>query len=84
MKDNKDYTKINTIKLNTTRLLFIGFIVGIIPFMLLITIISIHEGGLKFIPTVLKNTLVISGLITACINSLSFKKMYYEKIKNGM
>lgn len=74
MKYNKDYTNEELIKLKKTRLLFLGFIIGIIPFILLITIISIHEGGMKYVPSVLKNTLVIAGLITASINSLTLQK----------
>lgn len=81
MKDNKDYTKEELIKLNKTRLLFLGFLIGIIPFILLLTIISIHEGGIKYLPSVLKNTLIIAGLITASINSFNFKRMYIEKLK---
>ncbi len=81
MKYNKDYTNEELIKLKKTRLLFLGFIIGIIPFILLITIISIHEGGMKYVPSVLKNTLVIAGLITASINSLTLQKMYIEKLK---
>lgn len=81
MKDNKDYTKEELIKLNKTRLLFLGFLIGIVPFILLLTIISIHEGGIKYLPSVLKNTLIIAGLITASINSFNFKRMYIEKLK---
>lgn len=81
MKYNKDYTKEELINLNKTRLLFLGFLIGIIPFIILLVIMSIHEGGINYLPSVLKNTLIISGLITACINSITLKKMYIEKLK---
>lgn len=81
MKYNNDYTKEELINLNKTRLLFLGFLIGIIPFIILLTIMAIHEGGINYLPNVLKSTLIIAGLITACINSLAFKKMYIEKIK---
>lgn len=81
MKYNKDYTKEELINLNKTRLLFLGFLIGIIPYIILLTIMAIHEGGINYLPSILKNTLVIAGLSTACINSLAFKKMYIEKLK---
>lgn len=81
MKYNKDYTKEELINLNKTRLLFLGFLVGIIPFIVLLAIMSIHEGGINYLPSILKNTLIIAGLVTASINSIALKKMYIEKLK---
>lgn len=81
MKHNRDYTKEELINLNKTRLMFVGFLIGIIPFILLLTVMSIHEGGINYLPNTLKSTLIIAGLITACINSITLKKMYIEKLK---
>ncbi len=81
MKDNKDYSKKDLIKVNKNKMLFIGFIIGIIPFLIIMTILSIEEGGIKYLPEIFRNTIIISGLITSLINAITFKNMYINKVR---
>lgn len=83
MKYNKDYAR-NQINYNKTKYLFIGFIVGIMPFILLISILSLKEGGIKFVPSVLRDTLLIFGILTAVVNSILLNKMITTKIETSI
>ncbi|MCX4249201.1 MAG: hypothetical protein OSJ65_05510 [Bacilli bacterium] len=83
MKYNKEYSCEEIIRINKTKYLFIGFIVGIIPFILLISILSLKEGGIKFIPSILRDTIIIFGIITACINSITLKNRIINKIETS-
>ena len=78
MKDNKDYNTDELLKVNETKVLFIGFIAGILPFLIILGVISMRLDG---IPSIMKNTLIIAGILTACINSIALKKVYNNKIK---
>lgn len=80
--DNKDYNK-EIIENNKNKFLFIGFITGIIPFIIFIGIISIYEGGLSFIPTLFRNTIIIMGLITSVINALALRNLFINKFKQN-
>lgn len=84
MKYNKEYSHEEIIKVNKTKYLFIGFIVGILPFILLISLLSIKEGGIEFVPSILRDTVIIFGMITACINSFILKKMIINKIETSL
>lgn len=84
MKYNKEYDNSGIIKRNQTKYQFIGFIVGITPFILLLGIISLKEGGMEFIPSILKNTLILAGIITAIINSFTLKNMFINKLKSSL
>lgn len=69
----KDTTYINTCK---TKYFFIGFITGIIPFILIIIILN----SLSNLTTPFKESLVIVGLITAFINGLTLKRLSFIKL----
>lgn len=81
MIDNKDLDN-NIVKIKKSKFAFLGFIVGITPFILIISLISFHEGGIKYIPNVLKNTIVYAGIITSIINSIVLRKLLSEKFDN--
>ena len=81
MKYNKEYNINEIIKINKTKFQFIGFIVGIVPFLIMLGIISIKQGGTQFIPSIFRDTLIIAGLITAIINSIILKNMFINKIE---
>lgn len=81
MKYNKENTNEEIIKINEVKYLFIGFIVGIVPFILLITALSIKEGGIEFIPSILRNTILSAGIIVSLINAVMLKYIISNKIK---
>lgn len=83
MKYNKDYS-CNQINTNKSKYLLLGFIVGIIPFILLISILSLKEGGIEFVPSILRDTLLISGIITSIINSIVLNKRISNKINASL
>ncbi len=80
--NNKDYTK-KIIENNKTKFLFIGFIIGIIPFIIFISIISIYEGGLSFVPSIFRNTIIIAGIITAFLNAILIQKILINKLSQN-
>lgn len=69
------------VELNKNKYLLIGFIVGIIPFIILVLIISIIKGETEGIPTLLKNTIIIFGLIVSISNAFIFRNMALNKLK---
>ena len=83
MKYNKEFTQEEIIKELQNKYLFIGFIVGIAPFVLLISLIALKEGGIEFIPTILRNILLLSGTLTAIINSIALRQIITNKIKTS-
>lgn len=84
MKYNREYSSDELIESNKTKFLFIGFIVGISPYIILIFFIALKEGGFEYIPTILKETLIIAGIITASINSMILKRMYVNKMNSSL
>lgn len=84
MKYNKEYSRNQIINSNKTRYMFIGFIVGIIPFILLISAISFKEGGIEAVPSVLRDTLLVFGILTAIINSIALNKIISNKINASL
>lgn len=83
MKYNKEYTRNQIKELNKTKYMFLGFIVGIMPFVIIMSILSLKEGGIEFIPAILKETLLISGILTASINSFVLKNKILNKIETS-
>ncbi len=83
MKYNKDYAH-NQMGTNKTKYLLIGFIVGILPFIILISILSLKEGGIKFVPTILRDTIITFGILTAIINAFILNKMITLKIETSL
>lgn len=83
MNYNKECDNNEIIRINQSRFLFIGFIVGIVPFILLLGIISIKEGGIEFIPSLLRDVIVLAGIVTAVINSFALKNMFVNKLKSN-
>lgn len=77
MKYNKEYD------INKTKILFLGFIIGITPFLIILGLVSIMEGGIEYLPSVFKNIIIIAGLITSIINSVILKNMYIYKLKTS-
>ena len=83
MKYNKEYNNDEIICVNKTKVLFIGFIVGIIPFLIVLGLISIKEGGFEYMPSIFRNTLIIAAIITALINAVVLKNMYVDKMETS-
>lgn len=79
MNNNKELQ--HNVELNKSKFLLIGFVIGIIPFIVLILSISIVKGGIEFIPSLFKNTIIIFGLITSLSNAFIFKHMALNKLK---
>ena len=75
MIDNKDEDN-NLLHINKNKLTFLGFITGLLPYILIMGIISLNAGGTKYIPTLYRTTLVTMGLVTAVINSIVLRNMY--------
>ena len=67
--------------INMNKYLLIGFIIGIMPFIVLILISSNMSGSIDNIPKIFKNTIIIFGIATSLINAFIFKKMMVNKIK---
>jgi hypothetical protein len=80
MKNNNIDIK-QIININKNKYLFIGFIIGIIPFILVLTICSIVSGNIREIPLVFRNTIIIFGLLTSISNAFIFKSMFISKLK---
>ena len=78
MKYNKEYD------INKTKILFLGFIIGITPFLIILGLVSIIEGGIEYLPSIFKNIIIIAGLITSIINSFTLKNMYMKKINTSL
>lgn len=83
MKHNKDYS-CNQINTNRSKYLFTGFIVGILPFILIISILSFKEGGIEFVPSILRDTLLLFGILTAIVNSIALNKLITNKINTSL
>lgn len=73
MEYNKDRTQRNTFN---SHIMFIGFMTGIIPFIVLLSILAISFDN---IPNLFTNTISIAGIITAISNSFILQKLYNEK-----
>lgn len=83
MIDNKDFRhKDNLIEFKKSKFFLIGFIVGIIPFMLILGIMILKQGGIEHIPSIFRNTLIIAGIITSLLNSFILKNMVSTKLIN--
>ena len=83
MKYNKEYGINEIIRVNQTKYQFIGFIIGFIPFLIILGILSIKEGGTQMIPSIFRDTLIIASIITAFINSIVLKKMFINKMQTS-
>lgn len=75
MMDSVDNKHKDNLEIRKTKAFFLGFIVGIIPFMILLSIISLKFGGIEYIPILFKNTISIAALVTSVINSFILKNM---------
>lgn len=83
MIDNKDFRhKDNFIELKKSKYFLIGFIVGITPFILILSIMILKQGGIEHIPSIFRNTLIIAGIITSIINSFVLKNMVSIRLMN--
>lgn len=67
--------------INMSKYLLMGFIIGIIPFIVIILISSNISGNIDDIPKIFKNTIIIFGIVTSLINAFVFKNMMLNKIK---
>jgi len=76
MKYNKDNTQRTFYNLFNTKIMFIGFITGIIPFIILLSILTIQFNN---IPNLFMNTIVIAGIVTSISNSFILIKLFNEK-----
>lgn len=77
MKYNREYD------INKTKIAFIGFIIGIAPFLIILGVIGNLDSDFEYMPSLFKETLIVSALITALINSVILNKMYNERIKTS-
>ena len=71
--------KDNNIEIMKNTYFFIGFIVGIIPFVILLTMLSINR-----FPNIFKATLIIVALITATINGYILRYNIILKAKRSL
>lgn len=71
--------KNNDIEILKNKYFFIGFIVGIIPFLILLTIISVNKFSYLF-----KITLIITALITAFVNGSILRYNITLKLKENL
>ena len=67
--------------INMSKYLLIGFIIGIIPFIVIILISSNISGSIDNIPKIFKNTIIIFGIVISLINAFIFKNMMSNKLK---
>lgn len=79
MKNNKELQQ--NVEFNKSKYLLAGFMIGIIPFIMLILGISILKGGIEYIPSLFKNTVIIFGLIISLSNAFIFKHMALNRLK---
>lgn len=79
MKNNKELQQ--NVEFNKSKYLLAGFMIGIIPFIMLVLGISILKGGIEYIPTLFKNTIIIFGLFISLSNAFIFKHMALNKLK---
>lgn len=80
MIDNKDLDK-NLLDVKKSKFTFLGFIIGIVPFIILIGLIGIKQGGIKYISSQFRETLVLAGIITSIINACLLRHMASEKLR---
>lgn len=71
--------KDNNIEIMKNKYFFIGFIVGIIPFVILLTMLSINR-----FPNIFKAALIIVALITATINGYILRYNIILKAKRSL
>lgn len=71
--------KDNNIEIMKNKYFFIGFIVGIIPFVILLTMLSINR-----FPNIFKATLIIVALITVTINGYILRYNIILKAKRSL
>ena len=67
--------------INMSKYLLIGFIIGIIPFIVIILISSNISGSIDNIPKIFKNTIIIFGIVISLINAFIFNNMMSNKLK---
>ena len=75
-EDNKEKENFNK-----SKYLLMGFIIGIIPFIIIMLICSNVSGSIDTMPKIFKNTIIILGIITSITNAFIFKTMMLAKIK---
>ena len=71
--------KDNNIEIMKNKYFFIGFIVGIMPFVILLTMLSING-----FPNIFKMTLIVIALITATINGSILRYNIILKAKKSL
>lgn len=71
--------KDNSIEIMKNKYFFIGFIVGIMPFVILLTMLSINR-----FPNIFKLTLIVVALITATINGYILRYNIILKAKRSL
>lgn len=71
--------KDNNIEIMKNKYFFIGFIVGIIPFVIVLTTLSTNR-----FPSIFKMTLIIVALITATINGYILRYNIILKAKRSL
>lgn len=79
MKDNK-ITQ-HYIESFNTKYFFIGFIVGIVPFTILLSVMAVYKGSIDAIPSLFRNTLLLFGLIISISNAFILSNIANKDIK---
>lgn len=60
---------------------FIGLLVGISPFCLLITLVVLDKGSVEAFSSIFLNTILIFGIVMSLISSFYLKNKYYKIMK---
>lgn len=81
-QNNLDQSTMNYIEKKKQHFFLIGFFLGIFPFIILLLILAIKEGGINMINPILKDTLIFSAIIVSLINAFHLKIASRKKLIN--